>query len=58
MKQLIINKEFPEGIIKEVEEQVVEIIPTAEDEIAELRQKVEEIKKLFTPLLKLIGGND
>ena len=33
------------------------LAPTIEEQIAELRESIEKLKKLFTPLLKMTGGN-
>ena len=33
------------------------LAPTVEEQIAELRDSIEKLKELFTPLLKMIGGN-
>lgn len=44
--------------LKEQAEQFVEDIkPSVEDEIAELKENLKQLKELFTPLLKLLGGN-
>ena len=50
----------PEEIaaLKEQVEQFIENAkPTIEDEIAELKENLQKLKELFTPLLKLLGGN-
>lgn len=33
------------------------LAPTVEEQIAELREGIEKLKELFTPLLNMIGGN-
>lgn len=44
--------------LKEQVEQFIENAkPTIEDEIAELKENLQKLKELFTPLLKLLGGN-
>ena len=33
------------------------LTPTIEEQVAELREGIEKLKELFTPLLNMIGGN-
>lgn len=50
-------KELAEMAEKYKEQIEEKLAPTVEEQIEELRESIEKIKELFTPLLKLLGGN-
>lgn len=58
MKQLINGKVVDLENFKEEATEIIENLkPTVEDEIAELKEGLKKLEELFTPLLKLLGGN-
>ena len=46
--------EMAEKYKQQIEEKLA---PTVEEQIEELRESIDKLKELFTPLLKLLGGN-
>ena len=58
MKQLINGRIVELEDFKDEATEIIENLkPTVEDEIAELREGLKKLEDLFTPLLKMLGGN-